>query len=162
MTSATPDIVVPDTSCLIALEALDQLELLHDFYPAVIVPPAVALEYGRALPDWLRTQAPADQRLLAVLGGSLGPGESEAIVLAGELPKALLVLDDLRARRMAARMGLRLTGTLGVLLRAKRVGRLPSLGEALRVVGSAGFRVSAELRGEALRLASEAGPEGRS
>jgi hypothetical protein len=93
--------------------------------------------------------------LLAVLRGSLGPGESEAIVVASERSHALLVLDDLRARRVATSMGLRLTGTVGVLLRARREGRIASVADALTRVADVGFRLSADLRAEALRLAGE-------
>jgi len=89
----------------------------------------------------------------------LGPGESEAIALAAQHPGALVVLDDLRARRVARDMGLRLTGTVGVLLRAKREGLLTSVSSALARAESVGFRVSIALRDEALRLAGASGED---
>jgi predicted nucleic acid-binding protein len=158
MTSETPEVVVPDTSCLIALRSLRQLSLLRQFYETPVVPPAVAREYGHNLPGWLRTRTPDDPKLLALLGATLGPGEAEVIALAARHANSLLILDDLRARRTATRMGLRVTGTVGVLLRARREGALPSLARALVAVEAVGFRVSAELRSEALRLAGERPP----
>jgi uncharacterized protein len=68
----------------------------------------------------------------------------------------ILVRDDLRARRIATDMGLRLTGTVGLLLRTKRDWLLDSVGRALGVIDEVGFRLSAELHEEALRLAGEA------
>lgn len=52
----------------------------------------------------------------------LGSGESEVLMLGLELPDAVLVLDDALARRVAASLDLRFTGTLGLLLDAKRLG----------------------------------------
>lgn len=160
MTSRTrevdaPSVVVPDTSCLIALTALDQLQVLAELYPSCAVPPAVVEEYGPGLPPWIRLVQAQEMRLVAVLSDTLGRGEPEAIALASALPGSLVVLDDLRARRAARSVGLRLTGTLGVLLRAKREGRLTSLSNALEVMERTGFRLSADLRDSVLRLAGE-------
>ena len=158
MTSKTPSAVVPDTSCLIALDALGQVEILLTFYGVATVPHAVAREFGHTLPRWLEVQAAKNVNLVAVLRGSLGPGEPEAIALASELHGSLLVLDDLRARRVASEMGLRLTGTLGLLLRAKNEGLLLSVADALSRIEQVGFRLSPTLRREVLTLAREPDP----
>ena len=79
MTSETREVVVVDTSCLIALSALDQLDLLRRFYGAPLVPPSVEREFGQRLPEWIRTREPGDPPLLVVLRATLGPGEAEAI-----------------------------------------------------------------------------------
>lgn len=155
MTSATPELVVPDTSCLIALVALGQIDLLRAFYGTVFVPEAVADEFGDSLPPWLESRRVTNTKLVAALHTSLGAGESEVIALATEVEGALVILDDLRARRVAADMGLRLTGTLGIILRAKKEGVLASVATALAQVESVGFRLSPALRAEALRLAGE-------
>jgi predicted nucleic acid-binding protein len=54
-------------------------------------------------------------------------GESEAIALALEIGADFLLLDDSDARKRASEAGLRITGVLGVLLRAKKAGRISSL-----------------------------------
>ena len=55
------------------------------------------------------------RELLDVLSSSLGRGEAEAIAVASDVDADIVLLDDLRARRMARRLGLNVMGTLGVL-----------------------------------------------
>ncbi len=157
MTPAAPDLVVPDTSCLIALTGIGRLDILQSLYTSLAVPRAVLREFGDALPEWIVTEdlSGAARPLANALSSTLGPGESEAIALAAQRPGALVVLDDRRARRVARDMGLRLTGTVGVLLRAKREGLVASVSRALAQAEDVGFRVSTALHDEALRLAAE-------
>lgn len=72
----------------------------------------------------------------------LGAGESSVISLAETLPKATVVLDDLAARRCAMAVGLPVTGTLGLLLLAKQVGRIEKVAPALDAVVEAGLFVA--------------------
>lgn len=58
--------------------------------------------------------------------GSLHQGELEAMRLASEIDADLLLLDDLLARRKATRIGLKVIGTVGILLLANRQGRISS------------------------------------
>lgn len=164
MTFATPELVLPDTSCLIALTAADALPVLRDLYPRVVVPAAVAHEFGAPLPEWIEiVEIPTIARPLAsALSSSIGRGETELIALAATRPGSLVVLDDRRARRVARDMGLRLTGTVGVLLRAKGEHLLGSVHRALVAAEAVGFRLSTELRQRALRLAEEDAPPGES
>ena len=68
-------------------------------------------------------------------------GEAEALAVAKQNPGALLVVDDLRARRVAKELGLRLTGTLGILAMSKRVRLLERVRPELERLASAGFRI---------------------
>ena len=70
---------------------------------------------------------------------------------------AVLILDDKKARRVARQMGLKLVGTIGVLLQAKEHGAIPALQPLLAALQQAGFRMTAPLYTEALRLAGETG-----
>jgi len=89
---------------------------------------------------------------------SEGKGEKEAIALALDL-SALVVLDDKRARSYARRVGLRLTGTLGVLLRLHRMGLASrTLEEDLRLLEEADMRITPELR--RMVLAADPGKRG--
>jgi len=146
--------VVPDTSCLIALSALSLLDLLREFYGEVAVPRGVAEELGEPLPAWV-THVDAAPLVVAALRESLGLGEAEVIAVAAAHPGTVAILDDERARAACRAMGVALTGTLGVLLRAKREGRLPSLSDALDALDAIGFRLSPELKAEARKLAGE-------
>jgi predicted nucleic acid-binding protein len=67
----------------------------------------------------------------------------------------LLILDDLKGRKEAEKLGFRITGTLGILFKAKKVGlitELKSLIEKLKVVG---FRLSPKIEEEILRRSNE-------
>jgi predicted nucleic acid-binding protein len=152
-------IVVSDTSPLTALLTVGRAELLRDLFGEVVIPPAVRDELIRhhaALPDFLRVAAPHDRGEIERLGLSLGAGESEAIVLAKELHADYLLMDEYEGRRVAIRAGLRVTGVLGVLIRAKDKGLIASIGPLIdRMMAEAGIYVAPEIVADALRLAGE-------
>jgi predicted nucleic acid-binding protein len=148
--------VVSDSSPLIALERIGRLDLLRGVFERLLVPPAVAQEVGGPLPSWIVEHdlaRPLDQRVAAA---RLDPGEREAIALSLERGAQLVVLDDLRARRLAHGLGLTVIGTVGVLVSAKRLSLLPDVRPVLTALRGAGFRLGPELIGRALRDAGEA------
>ncbi len=133
----------------------------------ILVPPAVVEELvalpgepGSGLPEeeWVERRAPRSETLRRVEGElTQGRGEKEAIALSLDL-SAPVVLDDKRARAYARRVGLRLTGTLGVLLRLHRLGLASRvLEEDLRLLEEADMRITPELR----RMVLDAGSRGR-
>ena len=85
----------------------------------------------------------------------LDEGEAEAIVLALEANVSLVLLDDREARLQAKRLEFRVVGTLGILLRAKKLGLIKSLREELNKLKETGFRISESLEEEALKAAGE-------
>lgn len=128
----TKNTIVGDSSPLIALAIIQQLELLPKLYQRIVIPHKVWEEItinGAGLPgalaisqlDWLIIEKPA-QELLTPLSIFLDPGEAEAIALAMSLPESTVLLDDAQARRVAERFGVNRIGTLGVLRRAKKAG----------------------------------------
>ena len=162
-------IVVSDTSPLSGLAIVGQLSLLHTLYGKIIIPTAVADELRRGGQDdpriaqiltlsWLETKPPSDSRLVDELQTvyRLDRGESEAIALALELSADELLIDERLGRREASRLGLPITGLLGVLLVAKN----RSLVSAVRpiidaLINEAGFRISNQLYVEVLTVAGE-------
>ena len=72
-----------------------------------------------------------------------------------ESPDVIVVLDDALARQLAEALDLRLTGTLGVLLEAKRAGLLPALGPQLDRLQVLRFRLAPHTRAAVLKLAGE-------
>ena len=88
------------------------------------------------------------------LATNLGKGESEAIAIAHERG-TLLILDDRLARRHAGLIGVEVTGTLGVLLRAKRDGHIPRVSPLLSRLTELGFHLSSQTRQAVLNLAGE-------
>ncbi len=151
--------VVADASPLIALHQLGRLDLLHQLYGDVRVPPAVEREAftarGRARPTWIVVQAPTSVPPAKGPETPPGAGEAEAIALALEIPGARVLLDDRVARRAALAAGLRIVGTVAVLVRARREGLLPSLREALDRLRADRFRLSRRLYLAALRAVGE-------
>ena len=130
-----PD-AVSDSSPLIHLAKIEALELLSRLYSRILIPPAVwrevveesdgrpgAVEVQKAVAaGWMAKQATKNETLVIALRQTLDNGEAEAIALATELHPESVLLDDKLARQMARRLGVAVTGTTGVLLRAKQVG----------------------------------------
>ena len=130
-----PD-AVSDSSPLIHLAKIEALELISRLYSRILIPPAVwrevveesdgrpgAVEMEKAVAaGWMVKQAAKNETLVVALRQTLDNGEAEAVALATELHPESVLLDDKLARQMARRLGVPVTGTLGVLLRAKQVG----------------------------------------
>jgi len=159
--------VFSDTSPLQYLHQIGLLHVLPALVERVVVPPAVdeELAVGRRagidLPDpraleWITIRSPASA-LAIPLVTDLGPGETEVLTLAAESPESIILLDDALARRAADMLGLRVRGTLGVLLDAKRAGLLPAVGPLLDRLQELRFRVSPRTRNAVLALAGEPG-----
>ncbi len=91
----------------------------------------------------------------AALAASLDHGEAAAIALAELLHAETLLIDERKGRDIARRRGLRIQGTLGLLVVARRAGVFGSLREILDELAREGFRVSAHLVTEALRQVGE-------
>src|ERR687895_1196019 len=126
--------VVSNTSPLQYLHQLHLLELLPTLYGEVLVPYAVVseIEAGRSLGvmlpvveslPWIRVKKVENPALLPLVP-DLGAGEREVLALALERSRPLVILDDSFARSFAQRLGLPLTGTLGLLLKGKEMGRI--------------------------------------
>jgi predicted nucleic acid-binding protein len=137
-----PDrLVISNTSPLLYLHQVGHLDLLPKLYGRVQIPAAVQEELragadqGIAVPDleglgWLEIRSLNDPTLLPIVT-DLGAGEAEAIALALANPGSLLILDDRLARRIAQLNKVTYTGTLGVLVRAKQGGLLPSVSSVI-------------------------------
>ncbi len=92
--------------------------------------------------------------MVAALGLVVDPGESEAIVLAFE-KGTRIILDDRKAREAAQRLNIAVTGTVGILLKAKEAGLVEAIRPLLDALEANHFRIGTLLRTEALRLAGE-------
>lgn len=145
--------VVTDSTCLIGLERIGQLDILPTLFEPILIPPEVQREFGMSLP-WLTVETPADHALVAALKMLVDDGEAEAIALAHERGLRI-ILDDRRARSVGKRLGVALIGTVGVLVRAKRSGIIPSLKSLLDELETHKFYISEALKTEALRLVNE-------
>ena len=162
--------VVSDASVLICLGAVQQLQFLKEFYAEVFIPDAVWLEVTAAAgpragaaetilaahEGWLKVQTPRNRHLVSTLQASLGAGEAEAIALASELQASLLLIDESDGRRQASALGLTVVGTVGVLLRAKQIGKLKELKPILTgLIQQHNFRLGRSRYEEVLRQVGE-------
>jgi predicted nucleic acid-binding protein len=158
--------VICDVSPIQYLHQVGLLDLLRLRYGAITIPPAVAAELregtlrGVDLPafealDWMKIRQPAGRLLLPIVA-DLGAGEREVLALGTETPDSVVILDDALARQYARILNLTLTGTLGVLLKAKEAGLLPAVTPVLDRLEHLRFRVDPETRQAVLRLAGEA------
>lgn len=161
-------IVCPNTSPLLVLARVGRLDLLGD--PAGIV-------LTRAVLDEIHDKQDEATARIDALAGSLAPpvdpassdrvdpsrslGPGERSVLAWALtagPEALCVLDDAAARTEARRLGLAVTGTLGLVLRAKVDGRLAAAAPLLEAAVAAGLYLDDAVLSVALASVGESWP----
>ncbi|MCX7113223.1 MAG: DUF3368 domain-containing protein [Proteobacteria bacterium] len=149
-----PD-MLSNTSCLIALDNIGQLDLLHRFYDIIHISEEVAAEFGVLVPAWIKVHSVQDKTKLNILHNLVDLGEASTIALAYQFDDITLILDDRKARKLADNLNLRFTGLLGILIKAKQTGAIDSVGNVLARLKTAGFRFSPAMEIQALRLAGE-------
>lgn len=129
--------VIVNSTPLIALCKVNQLELLRELYTEITIPEAVfqevtakndsvkreILENGA----WIHVQSVSDTIDRRMYKAKLHDGEVEVMILAQEIKADLVIIDDNAARKTAIYLSLPLTGTVGVLLRAKAEGLVPKV-----------------------------------
>jgi len=149
--------VISNSSSLIALSEIGKLNLLNKIFGEVIIPNAVEKEvYGeKPPPKWIKVSSVTQRLASHILESGLGPGESEAICLSKEIDADILILDDLNARRVAEKLEINITGTLGILLLAKEKKLIKSIKPLMEELMKGGFRISDELYENMLDLAGE-------
>ncbi len=140
-----PDKIIIDASSLIALEKIGLLSLLCDIYTEAILPEAVLKEFGTISLPCVSIKKVGGSLVKLLIGDlNLGAGEAEAIALANEMDLRLMV-DEGKARRIAANMGLKITGTIGFLLKAQKLGLIKSAYEKAAELKNKGFYIADNL-----------------
>lgn len=152
--------IVSNSSPLIALAKIGMLDVLS----GVIIPKAVfdeitkpEKEYAKELYEWGKNKVTEVKNRKAVeyLELIIDGGEAETIVLAEELNADAVLIDDLKARKIAKFKGLNVIGTIGVLLNAKDKGLISEVKPLLEALTKRKIRISKELYDHALELAHE-------
>ena len=154
-------IVVANSGPLISLAEIGQFRVLRQLFGKIRIPDAVRKEVvvsGKNRPgasevedsSWIQAMPVRD-----ITGVQLGAGESEAIVLVMGLNADLLLIDEARARRIAESRSLKVSGTVGCLVMAKRKGLIPKVTPLLDSLLVSGFRMSNELYRKGQALAGE-------
>lgn len=160
-------LVISNTSPLMNLSVAGQVHLLEKLYGKIVIPQSVRDELshiaarGAEMPSlqnaaWLEIVPVKDKERVELLMIELDAGEAEVIALAMELKADLVLLDERRARKVAARVGLKVMGLLGVLMDAKRKIMIDAVKPILdAMMDEAGFWVGSELYERVVREAGE-------
>lgn len=147
--------IISDTSCFIVLANIGELELLHKVYEKIVTTIDIATEYGAPLPEWVEIAAVKDHYRQQLLEMQIDKGESSAIALALETPNSTVILDDYKARKIAEKLGIIFTGTIGVIIKAKLKGIIPSVKPLLEKIKETDFRISVDIEFQAIKEAKE-------
>jgi len=161
--------IVCNSSPIIALSSIKQLALLSELFDSIFVPHAVftevtrgreSLEGAAQLDNVLQTPPfhiyqVENREAVYHLYGKLHLGEIEVVMAAKELSVSEVLLDDLPARKLAQTFLLQPLGTLGILILAKKEGKIPALKPLLDQLMNKNFRVSAKLYEQVLIYAGE-------
>ena len=160
-------IVIADTSVILNLCRVQHEHLLPQLFQRVLIPPQVAAEFtrlakmqplfsGRAMPEWIEI-LPAPQHFPPeVVCAHLDSGESAAIALCVAQHGDALLIDEALGREVAAKLGVRTIGILGILVEARRRKLVPDVKTVLeRLETEAGFWIASSLRIRVLQLAGE-------
>lgn len=150
-----------NTTPLITLAGIGLLDLLPLLYDRVWAPRIVLDEYRAKAPPtepdltqalWLTI---VDDVIIDPTLPLLDGGEAAALSLAQTIRARLILLDERKARRIAARRGLQVAGTLAVLLRAKQQGRIAAIRPYILQMQSQGRRFHPNLITHLLEDADE-------
>ena len=157
--------VVVNSTPLIALSKAGNLNVLEKMYEHIIIPRAVFNEVTakddavRTLllqsSDWIEIQDIKDSSKKMIFKSRLHDGEVEVMILAEEIGADLVVIDDYAARKTAEYIGLKLTGTIGVLIKAKQNGLLDRVMPIVEIMEQNGIFYSEKLKQQIRNIVEE-------
>lgn len=147
--------IISDASCLILLEKIGELDLLHKLFGTIVTTAEVADEFGLPLPHWIEKQEASDKKYKSIIEASVDKGEASAIALAVEYVDCLIIIDDLKARKFAQQLHLNVTGTLGIIVDAKHMGIIESVTPLIVKIKNTNFRITEKLKAMILKKAGE-------
>jgi predicted nucleic acid-binding protein len=157
-------IIVCDSSPVIALALCDQLELLDKLFNDVLIPQEVYNESTKEgkeptpiIEKWAvgKVVEVIDCQKVNVFNETLDKGESEAIVLYMEKSADYLLIDEKKGRKIAVTNGIKIIGSLGILIMAKRKGLIQSIKPSLDILRPSSTRISDFLYEQALKMTGE-------
>lgn len=156
-------ILIADASALIALATCDSLDLLEAIFGDVLVPEAVYSEVAEVdKPQSLRLKKylygkvrAVDMQRFVYLDAFADAGETQAMLLYKEVGADFLLIDDMRGRKVAKINHIKIVGSLGVLLQAKRAGLIPLVAPLIEQISDSQVFMSEKLMQTVLELAGE-------
>jgi hypothetical protein len=159
--------IISNATPLIAFAKIGQLALLQNIVNNLVIPEAVADEisaYPQGQPGfidlkqetWIGIQSITTEQQVSLLRQKLDRGEAEVIALALERQAQLVLIDELTARKVAVSLNLNLSGSVGILIRAKQVGEIVAVKPLLDAMSQQGIYFSQRFIDAVLRLVGEA------
>lgn len=134
-------------------DKIKELDLLKQLFTAIYTTSIVKNEFGKEFPSWINIVDPIVTISSDII---LNRGELSVISLAVEMNDiAAVILDDLKARRYASRLGLKVIGTLGFIVECKLSAVIPSVKPIFTKIRNTNFRFTESLEHQLLKLAGE-------
>jgi len=124
---------------------IDELDLLRLLGKTVLITSVIREEIGQELPKWISVVDPDNNKYQKILEMDLDRGEASAIALSLNMDNSILIIDDLKGRKVAEALGLRFSGTFGLILHAKRKGIIDSVKPLIQKIKSTNFRFNESL-----------------
>ena len=140
---------------MILLDKIGELTLLNRLFGQITITQEIADEFKNELPDWFKIENPTNKTYQKILEASLDKGEASAIAYAIEQDDCLLIIDDFKGRKYAEQLGLKITGTLGVIIDAKLNGHIKSVKPLLDKIKRTDFRLTTDLERRTLEKSNE-------
>ena len=150
-----PKLVISDTSTLIIFQKIEAFDILKKVYGEIITTPEIAEEFGEDLPEWIVIHKVLDKKYQEFLETQIDTGEASALALAAQYDNVLLLLDDLKARKLANQLKFKVTGTLGVIHKAKQNCIITAVKPFIQKIKQTDFRISDQIIQEFLKLNNE-------
>ena len=158
--------VIVNSTPIIVLCNIGLLDILKALYAEIYIPEAVyrevtekddsACQVLKTALNWIHVERIANQSDKKMYKAKLHDGEVEVMILAQEgTADGLVVIDDNTAKKTAKYLGLKVTETIGVLLKAKREGVIPEIAPVLEKMKKNGFYISESLEQLVLEQAGE-------
>lgn len=157
--------VIVNSTPIIVLCGIGKLDFLRELYGEITIPTAVygevtAMEDSacmqvRKADSWIHIESIRDITEKKMYKAKLHAGEVEVMILAQEQKADLVIIDDNAAKKTAKYLGLTVTGTLGILLKAKRKGLVSRVDVLLDEMKRNGFYLDSRLEAFVLEQAGE-------
>lgn len=157
--------VIVNSTPLIILYKIGHLDILQKLYQNIFIPTAVYQEVTATrdsvciqimtASEWIHVMPIQDNAEKKMYKAKLHAGEAEVMILAQELQADLVIIDDNAAKKTAKYLGLAVTGTLGILLRAKQQGIVNTVSPLLTEMKKHGFYIDSRLESLVLEQAKE-------
>ncbi len=159
--------IISNATPLIAFSRIGRLDLLRETVTeSLVIPAAVAIEisdYESGEPGsidlareaWIQTRSVVDEQQVRLLLPTLDRGEAEVIALGLEQQARLVLIDELIGRKVAESLGLRITGSVGILIRAKQLGEIGAIKPLLEHMVREGMYFSQRFRDAVLHQVGE-------